>query len=237
MCMKPNSIRIPAIVLWLAMWAGCAINAQDVSSILSEADETILSVMNHGEDSTTVYLQQQIILLEERLAQYVDSLLDARRELDIAKQRQRELEEHVKNGDVNTLILLRTYLTRPYTEKRNNDAIKRLEMITTPSLESDKQEFRHLFDNYKTYYESVMAVLKDASEDRSLHSPFKGVEVAQSYIKRLKQTDYCRNVYHKSFFIPFLDEIIDTAIMRLNGNDPSRNKEITLTDLINPDKK
>lgn len=215
-------------------------DAQDATGTQCPQHTTEISqpvISDEIEDPVTESLRLRVSQLDSLLAQREDSLARTLHRLDEALQRQQELEEHVKNGDINTLILMRTYLKYPYSKNRYDEAIKRLNMITTPSLENDKEKFRELFENYHDYYDSVMAVLNAAANDRSLGSPFKGVETARSYIAQLKQTSYYRNVYNKSFFIPYLNELIDTAIARLNANNPCANKEISLTDLINPEKK
>lgn len=235
-----HRIVIPFSILLLMLCIPVIAVAQDVPGTQYPQDTTVttqLVITDEVEASITDSLRLRVTQLENLLAQREDSLAQTLLRLNDALERQQELEEHVKHGDINTLILMRTYLKYPYSEERYNEAIKRLDMVTTPSLEKDKEEFRKLFEGYRDYYDSVMAVLKAAAGDRALRSPFKGVETAKGYIGQLKQTDYYRDVYRKSFYIPYLNELIDTAIARFNANNPSANKEITLTDLINPDKK
>lgn len=201
----------------------------DVMPSQSEADNNQKPV---ADGQTVKRLEGRIQQLEDQLRQRDEQINDLNQRLHTAVERQKEAEKKVEQGDVTAIFLINTYLEKPYNEQRVKDAIQRIDNISTPSLENDKQQFRKLFMNYRDYEQDIVTLLREANTNVNLESPLRGRETAQSYINRLRQTSYYRDCYHKNFFIPFLDNLVETAINRLNANDPARGKKATLSDLL-----
>ena len=201
----------------------------DLMTLQAEADASQKSATDGQSEKK---LEGRIQQLEEQLRQRDEQIKDLNQKLSIAVERQKEAEKKVEQGDINAIFLINTYLEKPYNEQRVKDALERIDKISTPSLENDKQQFRKLFMNYRDYQQDIVNLLREANTNVNLESPLRGRETAQSFISRLRQTSYYRDCYHKNFFIPFLDNLVETAINRLNANDPARGKKATLSDLL-----
>lgn len=170
--------------------------------------------------------------LEEQLAQRDRTLADLRRQLDEALQREQALTKRVEAGDISTLSLANNYLEKPYDAKVAADLKRRLEAITTPSLDDPRKEFIKLYDNYPAYYQEILSLLRKAGSDVQMDNPLSGRETAQSYLRQLQQTNYYRNCYHNEYNIPFLNNVIDEASQRLRNNNPQAGRIAKFGDLF-----
>ena len=205
--------------------------SKDADQMPSQAEADTSQKFANDEQSVKK-LEGRIQQLEEQLRQRDEQINDLNQKLHTAVERQKEAEKKVEQGDINAIFLINTYLEKPYNEQRVKDALERIDNISTPSLDNDKQQFRKLFMNYRDYQQDIVNLLREANTNVNLESPLRGRETAQSFVNRLRQTNYYRDCYHKNFFIPFLDNLVETAINRLNANDPARGKKATLGDLL-----
>lgn len=202
------------------------------TDVMLPQPETDVNQNPANDEQNVKRLESLIQQLEDQLMQRDEQINDLNQRLHTAVERQKEAEKKVEQGDINAIFLINTYLEKPYNEQRAKDALERIDKISTPSLENDKQQFRKLFMNYRDYQQDIVNLLREANTNVNLESPLRGRETSQSFISRLRQTSYYRDCYHKNFFIPFLDNLVETAINRLNANDPARGKKATLSDLL-----
>jgi len=170
--------------------------------------------------------------LEEQLTQCKNELAQNQQKLQEMSQQVILLQQKVNFGDTTAVRLANSILSRPLDEKRIDDAIMRLDHITTPELETAKQKFCKLLADYKLHFGDIIRILQSASADNDLRNPFRSRETAQGYIRQLHQTDYYRNIYKSEYIIPYLNDLIDVAITRFNKIDPARGETLILTDLI-----
>ena len=180
----------------------------------------------------TINLEIRIQQLEKQLAQCENELAQNQQRLQEMGGQLMALQQKVSFGDTTAVRLANSILSRPHDEKRVDDAIMRLDHITTPELKSTKQEFRQMLVDYKKYYDDIIRILQSANVDDNLRNPFRSRETAQGYIRQLRQTDYYCNIYNSELVIPYLNNLIEAAIVRLNSNDLTRGEKITFTDLI-----
>ena len=215
------------------------LQAQEHNNTCKEQRDEYKNPVDGEQQQTTAADTLKAINLEIRIQQLEKQLAQCENELAQNQQRLQDmglqlvvLQQKASFGDTTAVRLANSILSRPHDEKRVDDAIMRLDRITTPELKSIKQGFRQLLVNYKKYYDDIIRILQTANVDENLRNPFRSRETAQGYIRQLRQTDYYCNVYNSKLIIPYLNNLIDAAIVRLNSNDQARGEKVTLTDLI-----
>ncbi len=104
----------------------------------------------------------------------------------------------------------------------------------SPQHQKDFASLRTLLDSYKKYNDEIKLILNDAQNDPKLKKSqiFGKYAPKDEYIKRLKNSSYYKNVYSSSWKIPYLNQIIDRSIKRLNALNPDKGKFADFSDLL-----
>ena len=120
---------------------------------------------------------------------------------------------------------------------------KKIERLNNYLLFADTIVARLSNDCLRKKYNSTQvnqAGMCDCGDPDSLYTfcpehcgPFTGQKQALTYIDKIKNTRYYREVYSENWTIPYLNNLIDKCIETIKAFNPKESKELHLLELMN----
>lgn len=166
--------------------------------------------------------------------QQQDSIAHLLKRIELLEARLQQQQRQIAFADTCIVRQANNALNAPYDERRLNSAIAAFDRISSPAYKEEMMPLRRLLDNYGLYYHEIIDILQRANADRNMKNPFAGKQTAEQYIAEIKQTQYYQQVMQQEWVIPFLTNLTQNAIGRLEDNDPGEHKHANLKDLLKP---
>lgn len=141
----------------------------------------------------------------------------------------RILEE--KKGFIDTCVLRISVksLSNPF-DKKTMDLVNEEFKKMSPSLQKYVSGIVPLLEGYETYYTEFCRVLSDAQKDEDRTSPFATESYPAKVQNRLKQMPYYKKHYKTTWYIPYLNQMIDKAMAEARKH--SKNYRADFTGLL-----
>lgn len=230
--MKKFSILLFSVVMF-----PLGINAQEQDTLKNTVEvvaETPVEVIKV--DS----LQHEIDRLKGLIAQYKQSetslngkLYDYEQTIKVQNKKIERLNSYLLFADTIVARLSNDCLRKKYDQNRVNQAIENFEKMYSPELKSKFGRLRFLLNEYGKFTQELNAVFIEAQNDKGLGNPFTGQKQALTYIDKIKNTRYYRDVYSENWTIPYLNNLIDKCFETIKVFNPKESKELHLLELMN----
>ena len=230
--MKKFSILLYSVVMF-----PLGINAQEQDTLKNTVEvvaETPVEVIKV--DS----LQHEIDRLKGLIAQYKQSetslngkLYDYEQTIKVQNKKIERLNSYLLFADTIVARLSNDCLRKKYDQNRVNQAMENFEKMYSPELKSKFGRLRFLLNEYGKFTQELNAIFIEAQNDKGLGNPFTGQKQALTYIDKIKNTRYYRDVYSENWTIPYLNNLIDKCFKTIKAFNPKESKELHLVELMN----
>ena len=230
--MKKFSILLFSVVMF-----PLGINAQEQDTLkntVEVVDEPPVEVIKV--DS----LQHEIDRLKGLIAQYKQSetslngkLYDYEQTIKVQNKKIDRLNSYLLFADTIVARLSNDCLRKKYDQNRVNQATENFEKMYSPELKSKFGRLKFLLNEYGMFTQELNAIFIEAKNDKGLGNPFTGQKQALTYINKIKNTRYYREVYSENWTIPYLNNLIDKCFETIKAFNPKESKELHLLELMN----
>lgn len=230
--MKKFSILLFSVVMF-----PLGINAQEQDTLKKTVElvaETPVEVIKV--DS----LQHEIDRLKGLIAQYKQSetslngkLYDYEQTIKVQNKKIERLNSYLFFADTIVARLSNDCLRKKYDQIRVNQATENFEKMYSPELKSKIRRLKFLLNEYGKFTQELNAIFIEAKNDKGLGNPFTGQKQALTYIDKIKNTRYYREVYSENWTIPYLNNLIDKCFETIKAFNPKESKELHLLELMN----
>ena len=230
--MKKFSILLFSVVMF-----PLGINAQEQDTLKNTVEvvaETPVEVIKV--DS----LQHEIDRLKGLIAQYKQSetslngkLYDYEQTIKVQNKKIERLNSYLLFADTIVARLSNDCLRKKYDQNRVNQATENFEKMYSPELKSKFGRLKFLLNEYGKFTQELNAIFIEAQNDKGLGNPFTGQKQALTYIDKIKNTRYYRDVYSENWTIPYLNNLIDKCFKTIKAFNPKESKELHLVELMN----
>lgn len=230
--MKKFSILLFSVVMF-----PLGINAQEQDTLkntVEVVDEPPVEVIKV--DS----LQHEIDRLKGLIAQYKQSetslngkLYDYEQTIKVQNKKIERLNSYLLFADTIVARLSNDCLRKKYDQNRVNQATENFEKMYSPELKSKFGRLKFLLNEYGMFTQELNAIFIEAKNDKGLGNPFTGQKQALTYIDKIKNTRYYRDVYSENWTIPYLNNLIDKCFKTIKAFNPKESKELHLVELMN----
>lgn len=230
--MKKFSILLFSVVMF-----PLGINAQEQDTLkntVEVVDEPPVEVIKV--DS----LQHEIDRLKGLIAQYKQSetslngkLYDYEQTIKVQNKKIERLNSYLLFADTIVARLSNDCLRKKYDQNRVNQATENFEKMYSPELKSKFGRLKFLLNEYGKFTQELNAIFIEAKNDKGLGNPFTGQKQALTYINKIKNTRYYREVYSENWTIPYLNNLIDKCFETIKAFNPKESKELHLLELMN----
>ena len=230
--MKKFSILLFSVVMF-----PLGINAQEQDTLkntVEVVDEPPVEVIKV--DS----LQHEIDRLKGLIAQYKQSetslngkLYDYEQTIKVQNKKIERLNSYLLFADTIVARLSNDCLRKKYDQNRVNQATENFEKMYSPELKSKFGRLKFLLNEYGMFTQELNAIFIEAKNDKGLGNPFTGQKQALTYIDKIKNTRYYREVYSENWTIPYLNNLIDKCFETIKAFNPKESKELHLLELMN----
>lgn len=230
--MKKFSILLFSVVMF-----PLGINAQEQDTLKNTVEvvaETPVEVIKV--DS----LQHEIDRLKGLIAQYKQSetslngkLYDYEQTIKVQNKKIERLNSYLLFADTIVARLSNDCLRKKYDQNRVNQAMENFEKMYSPELKSKFGRLRFLLNEYGKFTQELNAIFIEAQNDKGLGNPFTGQKQALTYIDKIKNTRYYKEVYSENWTIPYLNNLIDKCFKTIKAFNPKESKELHLVELMN----
>lgn len=230
--MKKYSILLFSVVMF-----PLGINAQEQDTLKTTVEvvaETPVEVVKV--DS----LQHEIERLKGLIAQYKQSetslngkLCDCEQTVNVQKKKIERLNSYLLFADTIVARLSNDCLRKKYDQTRVNQAVENFEKMYSPELKSKFGRLKFLLNEYGKFTQELVDIFIEAQNDKELGNPFTGQKQALTYIDKIKNTRYYREVYSDNWTIPYLNNLIDKCFETIKSFNPKECKELHLLELMN----
>ena len=225
------------ILLFSAVMFPLVLNAQEQDTLKNTVEvitETPVEFFNV--DS----LQQEMSRLNGLIEQYKQSetslngkLYDYEQTIKVQNKKIERLNNYLLFADTIVARLSNDCLRKKYDPIRVNQAVENFEKMYSPELKSKFGRLKFLLNEYGNYTQELVAIFKEAQNDKGLGNPFTGQKQALTYIDKIKNTRYYQDVYSDNWTIPYLNNLIDKCFETIKSFNPKENKELHLLELMN----
>ena len=185
-------------------------------------------------------LQQEISRLKGLIEQYKKSeaslngkLYDYEQTIKVQNKKIERLNNYLLFADTIVARLSNDCLRKKYDQSRVNQALVNFEKMFSPELKSKFGRLKFLLNEYGKFTQELAAILIEAQNDKGLGNPFTGQKQALTYVDKLKNTRYYREVYSDNWTIPYLNNLIDKCFETIKAFNPKESKELHLLELMN----
>ena len=230
--MKKFSILLFSVVMF-----PLGINAQEQDTLKNTVEvvaETPVEVIKV--DS----LQHEIDRLKGLIAQYKQSetslngkLYDYEQTIKVQNKKIERLNSYLLFADTIVARLSNDCLRKKYDQNRVNQATENFEKMYSPELKSKFGRLKFLLNEYGKFTQELNAIFIEAKNDKGLGNPFTGQKQALTYIDKIKNTRYYKEVYSENWTIPYLNNLIDKCFETIKAFNPKESKELHLLELMN----
>lgn len=230
--MKKFSILLFSVVMF-----PLGINAQEQDTLKNTVEvvaETPVEVIKV--DS----LQHEIERLKGLIAQYKQSetslngkLYDYEQTIKAQSKKIERLNSYLLFADTIVARLSNDCLRKKYDQNWVNLAMENFEKMYSPELKSKFVRLKFLLNEYGKFTQELNAIFVEAQNDKGLGNPFTGQKQALTYIDKIKNTRYYREVYSENWTIPYLNNLIDKCFETIKAFNPKESKELHLLELMN----
>ena len=230
--MKKFSILLFSVVMF-----PLGINAQEQDTLKNTVEvvaETPVEVIKV--DS----LQHEIERLNGLIAQYKQSetslngkLYDYEQTIKAQSKKIERLNSYLLFADTIVARLSNDCLRKKYDQSRINQAVGNFEKMYSPELKSKFGRLKFLLNEYGMFTQELVTIFIEAQNDKGLGNPFTGQKQALTYIEKIKNTRYYRDVYNDNWTIPYLNNLIDKCFETIKSFNPKESKELHLLELMN----
>lgn len=230
--MKKFSILLFSVVMF-----PFGINAQEQDTLKNTVEvvvETPVEVIKV--DS----LQHEIDHLKGLIAQYKQSetslngkLYDYEQTIKVQNKKIERLNSYLLFADTIVARLSNDCLRKKYDQNRVNQATENFEKMYSPELKSKFGRLKFLLNEYGKFTQELNAIFIEAKNDKGLGNPFTGQKQALTYIDKIKNTRYYKEVYSENWTIPYLNNLIDKCFKTIKAFNPKESKELHLLELMN----
>ena len=230
--MKKFSILLFSVVMF-----PLGINAQEQDTLkntVEVVDEPPVEVIKV--DS----LQHEIDRLKGLIAQYKQSetslngkLYDYEQTIKVQNKKIERLNSYLLFADTIVARLSNDCLRKKYDQNRVNQATENFEKMYSPELKSKFGRLKFLLNEYGKFTQELNAIFIEAKNDKGLGNPFTGQKQALTYIDKIKNTRYYKEVYSENWTIPYLNNLIDKCFKTIKAFNPKESKELHLVELMN----
>ena len=225
------------IILFTVLMFPIGMNAQEQDTLKAAVEviaETPIEVVKV--DS----LQQEISRLKGLIEQYKKSeaslngkLYDYEQAIKVQNKKIERLNNYLLFADTIVARLSNDCLRKKYDQSRVNQALVNFEKMYSPELKSKFGRLKFLLNEYGKFTQELVAIFIEAQNDKGLGNPFTGQKQALTYIDKIKNTRYYREVYSDNWTIPYLNILIDKCFETIKAFNPKENKELHLLELMN----
>ena len=225
------------ILLFSVVMFPLGINAQEQDTLkntVEVVDEPPVEVIKV--DS----LQHEIDRLKGLIAQYKQSetslngkLYDYEQTIKVQNKKIERLNSYLLFADTIVARLSNDCLRKKYDQNRVNQAMENFEKMYSPELKSKFGRLKFLLNEYGMFTQELNAIFIEAKNDKGLGNPFTGQKQALTYIDKIKNTRYYRDVYSENWTIPYLNNLIDKCFKTIKAFNPKESKELHLVELMN----
>ena len=225
------------ILLFSVVMFPLGINAQEQDTLKNTVEviaETPVEVIKV--DS----LQHEIERLKGLIAQYKQSetslngkLCDYEQTIKVQNKKIERLNSYLLFADTIVARLSNDCLRKKYDQNRVNLAMENFEKMYSPELKSKFVRLKFLLNEYGKFTQELNAIFVEAQNDKGLGNPFTGQKQALTYIDKIKNTRYYREVYSENWTIPYLNNLIDKCFETIKAFNPKESKELHLLELMN----
>ena len=226
-----------SILLFSVFMFPLGINAQEQDTLKNTVEvvaETPVEVIKV--DS----LQHEIERLNGLIAQYKQSetslngkLYDYEQTIKAQSKKIERLNSYLLFADTIVARLSNDCLRKKYDQNRVNLAMENFEKMYSPELKSKFVRLKFLLNEYGKFTQELNAIFVEAQNDKGLGNPFTGQKQALTYIDKIKNTRYYREVYSENWTIPYLNNLIDKCFETIKAFNPKESKELHLLELMN----
>ena len=185
-------------------------------------------------------LQHEIDRLKGLIAQYKQSetslngkLYDYEQTIKVQNKKIERLNSYLLFADTIVARLSNDCLRKKYDQNRVNQATENFEKMYSPELKSKFGRLKFLLNEYGKFTQELNAIFIEAQNDKGLGNPFTGQKQALTYIDKIKNTRYYREVYSENWTIPYLNNLIDKCFETIKAFNPKESKELHLLELMN----
>ena len=185
-------------------------------------------------------LQHEIDRLKGLIAQYKQSetslngkLYDYEQTIKVQNKKIERLNSYLLFADTIVARLSNDCLRKKYDQNRVNQATENFEKMYSPELKSKFGRLKFLLNEYGKFTQELNAIFIEAKNDKGLGNPFTGQKQALTYIDKIKNTRYYREVYSENWTIPYLNNLIDKCFETIKDFNPKKSKELHLLELMN----
>lgn len=185
-------------------------------------------------------LQQEIDRLKAQIEQYKQSeaslngkLYDYEQTINLQKEKIERLNNYLLFADTIVARLSNDCLRKKYDQSRVNQAVENFEKMYSPELKSKFGRLKFLLNEYAKFTQELVTIFTEAQNDKGLGNPFTGQKQALTYIEKIKNTRYYREVYNENWTIPYLNNFIDKCFETIKSFNPKESKELHLLELMN----
>lgn len=178
-------------------------------------------------------LQHEIDRLKGLIAQYKQSETSLNDKLYDYEQTIKDQKNHLLFADTIVARLSNDCLRKKYDQNRVNQAMENFEKMYSPELKSKFGRLKFLLNEYGKFIQELNAIFIEAKNDKGLGNPFTGQKRALTYIDKIKNTRYYKEVYSENWTIPYLNNLIDKCFKTIKAFNPKESKELHLLELMN----
>ena len=185
-------------------------------------------------------LQHEIDRLKGLIVQYKQSetslngkLYDYEQTIKVQNKKIERLNSYLLFADTIVARLSNDCLRKKYDQNRVNQAMENFEKMYSPELKSKFGRLKFLLNEYGKFTQELNAIFIEAKNDKGLGNPFTGQKQALTYINKIKNTRYYREVYSENWTIPYLNNLIDKCFETIKAFNPKESKELHLLELMN----
>ena len=213
------------------------VNAEEQDTIKTTIEvitETPIEV--HRADS----LQLLINHLNGLIEQYKQSettlkgkLYDYEQTVKVQNKKIERLNSYLHFADTIVARLSNDCLRKKYDQNQVNQAMENFEKMYSPELKSKFARLKFLLNEYGKFTQELVAIFLEAQNDKGLGNLFTGQKQALTYIDKIKNTRYYREVYSDNWTIPYLNDLIDRCFDTIKAFNTKESKELHLLELMN----
>ena len=186
-------------------------------------------------------IQKEISRLKGLINQYKQSeaslngkLYDYEQTIKVQNKKIERLNSYLLFADTIVARLSNDCLRKKYDQARVNQAVANFEKMYSSELKSKFGRLKFLLNEYDKFTQELVAIFIEAQNDKKeLGNPFTGQKRALTYIDKIKDTRYYREVYSDNWTIPYLNNLIDKCFETIKAFNPKENKELHLLELMN----
>ena len=160
-------------------------------------------------------------------------LFDCEQTITIQNKKIERLNNYLLFADTIVARLSNDCLRKKYDQSRVNQALVNFEKMYSPELKSKFGRLKFLLNEYGKFTQELVDIFIEAQNDKGLGNPFTGQKQALTYIDKIKNTRYYREVYSDNWTIPYLNNLIDKCFETIKNFNPKESKDLHLLELMN----